>query len=85
VFGCISVAVVEGFLVREFRVLGLCTVGTVNYSACGKYVRERGSVLTDWGRVRGRVEEMGKEWMKRSRKSSWEGEQWIVLQEMEGN
>jgi hypothetical protein len=26
----------------------------------------------------------GKEWMRRSRKSSWEGEQWIVIQEKEG-
>jgi hypothetical protein len=24
---------------------------------------------------------MGREWMRRGRKSSWEGEQWIVLQE----
>jgi hypothetical protein len=26
----------------------------------------------------------GREWMRRGRKSSWEGEQWILVQEMEG-
>jgi hypothetical protein len=26
----------------------------------------------------------GKEWMRRGRKSSWEGEKWIVAQGMEG-
>jgi hypothetical protein len=28
--------------------------------------------------------EDGKEWMRRIRKSSWEGEQWIVIQGKEG-
>jgi hypothetical protein len=28
-------------------------------------------------------EGMGREWMRRGRKSSWEGEQWIVAQEKE--
>jgi hypothetical protein len=28
--------------------------------------------------------EDGKEWIRRGRKSSWEGEQWIVVQEKEG-
>jgi hypothetical protein len=27
----------------------------------------------------------GREWMRRGRKRSWEGEQWIVAQEKEGN
>jgi hypothetical protein len=27
---------------------------------------------------------MGIEWMRRGKKSSWEGEQWIVAQEKEG-
>jgi hypothetical protein len=26
----------------------------------------------------------GREWMRRDRKSSWEGEQWIVAQQKEG-
>jgi hypothetical protein len=26
----------------------------------------------------------GKEWMRRGRKSSWEGEKWIVVKEKEG-
>jgi hypothetical protein len=26
----------------------------------------------------------GREWMRRERKSRWEGEQWIVAQEKEG-
>jgi hypothetical protein len=30
------------------------------------------------------VESRGREWMRRIRKSSWEGEQWIVAQEKEG-
>jgi hypothetical protein len=32
----------------------------------------------------GREGEDGKEWMRRDRKSSWEGEQWVVVQEKEG-
>jgi hypothetical protein len=28
-------------------------------------------------------DERGREWMKRDRKSSWKGEQWIILQEKE--
>jgi hypothetical protein len=34
----------------------------------------------------GRGEDRGKEWMRRSRKSSWEEEQWIlyIAQEKEG-
>jgi hypothetical protein len=33
-----------------------------------------------WGMLR-----QGKEWMRRGRKSSWEGEQWIAIQEKEGD
>jgi hypothetical protein len=36
VFGCLSVAAVEGACVSNFRVLGLCTVGTVGQSAGGE-------------------------------------------------
>jgi hypothetical protein len=32
----------------------------------------------------GEGEEKGREWMRRGRKSIWEGEQWIVAQEKEG-
>jgi hypothetical protein len=31
-----------------------------------------------------RVGNDGEKWMRRVRNSSWEGEQWIVAQEMEG-
>jgi hypothetical protein len=27
---------------------------------------------------------MGREWMRRGRKSNWEGEQWTIAQEKEG-
>jgi hypothetical protein len=45
VFGCISI-VVEGAFVRDYRGLGLCTVGIVGYSVGGEYVGGRGSVVT---------------------------------------
>jgi hypothetical protein len=31
----------------------------------------------------GRGEGKGREWMRRGRKSTWEGEQWIIAQEKE--
>jgi hypothetical protein len=37
-------------------------------------------VIRGWGRIGGEVK-LGKEWMRRGRKSSWEGEQWIIAQE----
>jgi hypothetical protein len=40
--------------------------------------------VTDLGRIGGRGEKQGKEWMRRGRKSSLVGEQWIVPQEKEG-
>jgi hypothetical protein len=47
-------------------------------------VRGRSSVVTGWGRIGVGGKEKGKEWIRRDRKSSWEGEQWIVAQEKEG-
>jgi hypothetical protein len=44
----------------------------------------RGNVVTGWGRIGGGGEDRGREWMRRDRKSSWEGEQWIVAQGKEG-
>jgi hypothetical protein len=38
-------------------------------------------VVTGWERIGGGVEDKGREWMREDRKSSWEGEQWIVAQE----
>jgi hypothetical protein len=38
---------------------GLCTVGTVGYSAGGECVGGMGSVLTGWGKIR-EGSEMGK-------------------------
>jgi hypothetical protein len=55
VFGYISVVAVEGICVRDCRVLGLCTVGTVGSSAGGEYVGGRGGIVTGWGRIRGEV------------------------------
>jgi hypothetical protein len=43
----------------------------------------RGRVVTGWGKIGGGGKERGTEWMRRGRKSSWEGEQWIVAQEKE--
>jgi hypothetical protein len=34
--------------------------------------------------IEGGGEDIGREWMRRGKKSSWEGEQWIVVQEKEG-
>jgi hypothetical protein len=40
--------------------------------------------VTCWGRTGGGGEDKGREWMRMFRKSSWEGEKWIVVQEKEG-
>jgi hypothetical protein len=40
-------------------------------------------MVTGWGRIGGGGEDRRKEWMRKGRKSSWEGEQWIVAQEKE--
>jgi hypothetical protein len=57
---------------------------TVGLSADSEFVEGKGSVVTGWGKMRRGGEGMGKEWMKGGRKSSWEGEQWILQQEKEG-
>jgi hypothetical protein len=57
VFGCISVAVVEGACVRDCRELELCTVVTVGHSVGGECVGESGSVVTGWGRLGWRNED----------------------------
>jgi hypothetical protein len=41
-------------------------------------------VVTGWGRMEGECEGRGREWMRSSRMSSWEGQQWILVQEKEG-
>jgi hypothetical protein len=39
----------------------------------------RGNVVTSWERRIGKGgEDRGRLWMRRRRKSSWKGEQWIV-------
>jgi hypothetical protein len=40
-------------------------------------------VVTGWGRIGEGDEDTGREWMRRGRKSSLEGQQWIVAQEKE--
>jgi hypothetical protein len=44
----------------------------------GECVRRRGSVVTSWGRKEEGGEDRRREWMRRGRKSSWEGEQWLA-------
>jgi hypothetical protein len=46
----------------------------------GEFVGGRGSVVTSWGRVGEEGENLGRVCMRRGRKSSWEGDQWIVAQ-----
>jgi hypothetical protein len=41
-------------------------------------------MVTGLGKIRGGDEDRWREWMRRCRKSSWVGEQWIVSQEKEG-
>jgi hypothetical protein len=41
-------------------------------------------MVTGSGRMGWGGEYSSREWMRRGRKSSWEGEQWIVAQEKEG-
>jgi hypothetical protein len=48
-----------GCFVRDCRGLGLCTVGTVDWLAAGECVGGRGSVVTGWGRMKGRDEDRG--------------------------
>jgi hypothetical protein len=84
VLGCTSVVVVWDVCVRDCRGLGLCKVGTVGWSEGKEYVGGSGSVVTGCGKIERGGEGIGRQWMRRSRKSSWEGEQWIVAQEKEG-
>jgi hypothetical protein len=37
-------------------------------------------VVTGWGKIGAGGEDCGREWMRRGRKSTWEGELWIVAQ-----
>jgi hypothetical protein len=74
VFECISVVMLGG-CVRDCRELGLCKVGIVGWSAGGECVGGRDSLETGWGRMGGEGVGRGREWMRRGRKSSWEGEQ----------
>jgi hypothetical protein len=50
-FCCCSV----GCLCQGLWGLGLCKVGTVVWSAGGEWVGGRGSVVTGWGRIGGKV------------------------------
>jgi hypothetical protein len=65
-------------------VLGLCKVGMVGWSAGGECVEGSGSVVTGWRTVGGEGERRGRKWMRWGRKSRWEGDQWIVALEKEG-
>jgi hypothetical protein len=49
-----------GCCVRDCRGLELCTLNTVGYLAGGEYIGGRGSMVTCWGRIRGRSEDRGK-------------------------
>jgi hypothetical protein len=41
-------------------------------------------VLTGWRRIGGGGNDREREWMREDRKSTQEGEQWIIAQEEEG-
>jgi hypothetical protein len=43
----------------------------------------RGGVVTGWGRIGGRGKDRGIKWMRGGKRSSWDGEKWIVAQEKE--
>jgi hypothetical protein len=64
VLGCFSNVEVEG----DFRGLELCIVGTVGYSVGSK----EGICVNRLGKNGG--VKAGREWIRRGRKSSWEGE-----------
>jgi hypothetical protein len=53
VFGCISVVLVEGACVRDFRGLWLCRVGIVGWSVGDECVGGRGSMVKGYGRMGG--------------------------------
>jgi hypothetical protein len=76
-FGSIS-DVVEGAFVRDCRGLGLYTIGQSADCECVE------GMVTGWEGIREEEEDRRRNWMRRGRKSSWEREQWIVLQEKEG-
>jgi hypothetical protein len=80
VFGCISVVVVEGACVRDFRGLELYKVSIVGLSVVDECVGAKGSLVTCWGRIGVEVEGWGRKWVRRSRASCWGGEQWILAQ-----
>jgi hypothetical protein len=84
VFGCISVVVVEGACARDCKGLGMCNVGIVGWSVGDECVGWKGSLVTGWERMRGESESRGREWVRRGRISCWEGKQWILAQEKEG-
>jgi hypothetical protein len=62
----------------------LCKVGIVGLSADDECLRGRGSLVKGWGRIGGEGEGRGIEWVRKGRMSCWEGEQWILAQEKEG-
>jgi hypothetical protein len=62
----------------------LCKVGIIGWLAGGEYIGGRGSMVTGLGRIGGEGEGRGREWIRRGRISCWEGEQWILAQEKEG-
>jgi hypothetical protein len=66
---CISVVVVEGICVRGCKALGLCKVGTVDWTVRDECIGRRGSLVMGWGRMGGECEGMVKELMRRGRKS----------------
>jgi hypothetical protein len=37
--------------------------------------------VTCWEKIRGGSEDREREWMRKGRKSNWEKEQWIIVQE----
>jgi hypothetical protein len=62
----------------------LCKVDIGGSSAGDEYVGGRDSLVIGLGRMGREGEGRGRQWVRRGRKSCWEGEQWILAQEKEG-
>jgi hypothetical protein len=58
---------------RDCKGLGLCKVSIVGWSVGDGCEVGRGSLVTDWGRMGGKVRAGGREWVRRGRQVVGEG------------
>jgi hypothetical protein len=63
--GVFLLFVVEGVCVRDCKGLGLCKVSIVGRLAGDECEGGRGNLVTDGGRMRGKGEAGGREWVRR--------------------